>query len=210
MQGSRSNPSVACATLLCLALSGAAQAGPRPQTHDGFFLRLAPGVGGAGTKIESGGDEINMDGSAGVLNIAVGGMVTETMALHGTLFGWSIADPDAEIIEGGTEIGSGELDGTLTLGGVGIGITNYFVPSNVYISATVGAASLELDIDGLGDAESDTGFAGEFSVGKEWWVGDNWALGVAGVLGFHSIPDSDVDENFKGPHLGVLFSATFN
>jgi hypothetical protein len=210
MQRWKSDSTVVWTTLFCLALSGEALAGPSPQTHDGFFLRLAPGVGGAGTKIEDGGDEINMDGSAGVLNIAIGGMVTETMALHGTLFGWSIADPETELIEGGIEIGSGELDGTLTLGGIGIGITNYFLSSNVYFSATVGAASLELDIDGLGDAESDTGIAGEVSVGKEWWVGNNWALGLAGVFGFHSIPDSDVDENFKGAHLGVLFSATFN
>ena len=206
----KSIPALGAAAMFWIVFSGIALAGASPQTHDGFFLRLAPGFGGASSKIEAGADEINMDGPAGLINIAIGGMVTESMALHGTIFGWSIADPNAEIIEGGTEVASGDLDGTLSLGGIGVGITNYFMPSNFYISATLGFASLELDIDNLGNAESDTGFAGEISLGKEWWVSNNWGLGIAGVFGFHSIPDSDVDENFKGANVGVLFSATFN
>jgi hypothetical protein len=30
------------------------------------------------------------------------------------------------------------------------------------------------------EGSSDTGFALDATVGKEWWVGDNWGLGFAG------------------------------
>jgi len=203
------NARSACA-LLCLLLAGATFAGPRPHTHDGFFLRLAPGFGGASSSYDDADGEVSLDGGAGIMDIAIGAMVSESLALHATLFGWSISDPDAEFdYSDGTSL-DGEVPGDFTLGAFGIGVTNYFGPSNVYLSASLGAGSLTLDVEGLGDFESDTGFAGEIACGKEWWVGNNWGLGVAGVFGFHSIPDADTDEKFSGGNFGVLFSATFN
>lgn len=85
-------------------------------------------------------------------------MIAENLALHGTLFGWSVSDPDVSIDEN----------------------------------------------------ETDPGFAFDATVGKEWWVGGSWGLGLAGSFGYHSIPDDVVDSNWKGPSFGLRFSATLN
>jgi hypothetical protein len=196
---------------LCLLLSGATFAGPAPNTHDGFLLRMTAGFGGASTKAEEGSNELKMDGPAGYFELAIGGMVSNSLALHGTLFGWSIEDPHGELSDATDSI-EGDLNGTLSLGALGVGITNYFDPSNLYLSATIGVGGLNLDIDGLGDADSDAGFAAEILLGKEWWVGDNWGIGLAGLFGFHSIAsgDPDLDANSNGGNFAILFSATFN
>lgn len=197
-----------CGWLVALAvfaflLSPAAWAGDRDHLS-GFFLRLSAGVGAASTEIEAMDTKVKFSGPSGDLNFAIGAIVAPNLALHGTLFGWSMTNPDAEI--GDVE---GELDGDLTLGAVGVGLTYYLMPANVYLSGSVGIGSLNLEADDE-DLESDNGMVIDLTIGKEWWVGRNWGLGVAGSLGLHSIPDPDVDENWSGPSFAVRFSATMN
>jgi hypothetical protein len=170
----------------------------------GFFLRLSAGGGVASTSVEDSGDEIKLSGPAGDLNIAIGAMVGSNLAVHGTLFGWAVSDPDAEI----NDI-EGELNGDLGMSAIGVGLTYYMMPANVYLSGSVGLGALSFDA-GDADIESDNGMAVDLTVGKEWWVGNNWGLGVAGSLGFHSIPDGDIDENWSGTNFAVRFTATMN
>ena len=91
----------------------------------------------------------------------------------------------------------------------GAGLTYYFMPVNIYISGSAGAGKLSLDSPS-GDSESDQGLVGELTVGKEWWVGGGWGLGLSGSFGFHSIPDGDIDENWSGTSVALRFSATMN
>jgi hypothetical protein len=92
---------------------------------------------------------------------------------------------------------------------VGGGVTYYFGKSNVYVTASVGAALLTFDIDGDSE-DSDTGIAFDAGVGKEWWVSDRWGLGVSATGGYHSIPPGDAGNNFSGPSFALRFSATLN
>ena len=188
-----------------LALAGVVDAG-EPRTHDGFFLRLSAGAGAAQTSEDSEDASLEISGPSGDVNLAIGGIVAPNFAIHGTIFGWSIADPEVEI----TGYGSGELDGDLSMSAVGVGFTYYFMPANLYISPSVGVGSMTLDIDGLGDMESDSGLALELTMGKEWWVGTSWGLGVAAAVGYHSIPDKGTDEKLAGTNVAVRFSATLN
>ncbi len=189
-----------CALIFAVAaVSSASMAGARDHSG-GFFLRLAAGGGVADT--ENSGLPLDFSGSVVELDIAIGAVVAENLALHGTVFGWLISDPD---VGGGvTGTASGDLDMTA----VGGGITYYFMPVNIYLSGSVGLGSL----NGGGDisGESDSGFAGMVTAGKEWWVSNRWGLGVAGVFGFHSLPEPRVSENWSGWNLAVMFSATFN
>jgi hypothetical protein len=58
---------------------------------------------------------------------------------------------------------------------------------------------------------TDLGFALDLTLGKEWWVGGSWGLGVAGAFGFHSVPQSeDSDLRWEGFDLALRFSATLN
>jgi hypothetical protein len=193
---------------LALALfSTSAEAG-NPREHDRFFLRLSAGGGYAESELEDGEGQIELSGASGDFNFAVGGVIANNLAIHGTFFSTFLDDPDAEFSGGGLE-GEGELDGSVDMFAYGGGLTYYFMPVNIYVSGSIGAATLTLDTD-EGEFESDTGIAGDLTIGKEWWVGDSWGLGVAGAFGLHSIPDGEIDENWSGMSFAVRFSATFN
>ena len=202
----RRHPSARMFAIPAALLTVAAAASPAfagaPRTHDGFLLRLSAGVGSA----ESENDPeslpgLKFSGFSGDYNFAVGGMVSENLALHGTLFGWSISDPDVEFLDQTGTVS----DETLTMTGLGGGITYYAMPANIYLSPSVGLGFLSLD-----DEETDAGFAFDATIGKEWWVGGSWGLGLAGSVGYHSIPQDGVDSNWEGPSFGLRFSATLN
>jgi hypothetical protein len=190
---------------LVLASGLRAEAGA-PREHDGFFLRLSAGGGTARSEVDVPGGKAQLSGATGDVNIAIGGIAARNLAIHGTIFGWLVSDPDVEI----ASVGTGTLTNTdLDLTGYGAGLTYYIMPANVYLSASAGAAKLTSDSPGA-DFESDTGFIGEFALGKEWWVGSSWGLGVSGAAGIHSIPDGGVDKNWKGASFALRFSATLN
>jgi len=186
-------------------LAGTATAG-QPRTHDGFLLRLSAGAGGAKTSEDFASSSLEISGAAGDVNFAVGGMIAPNFAIHGTIFGWSLTDPEVEL----TGHVSGELNGDLSMSAIGAGFTYYFMPANLYISPSVGVGTLTLDIDGLDDIESDPGLALDFTLGKEWWVSNSWGLGIAGAVGYHSIPDNGTDEKITGSNVAIRFTATYN
>ena len=95
------------------------------------------------------------------------------------------------------------------MGAFGIGVTYYAMPINLYLSPSIGFGSLTLDLPNA-NGETDTGVVFDFTVGKEWWVSDRWALGVAGGLGLHAIPDKNSSDDWKGSSIAVRFTSTFN
>ena len=193
---------------LLLTLSPAAHAG-EPRTHDGFLLRLSVGAGTGGSEIDDPVfGSIDLSGTPYDVNIAIGGMVAPNVGLHATLFGWSISDPDADVTIPGLGTASGTLNGDATLAAFGGGITYYVMPLNLYLSGSLGFGSLELSGDVEG--ETDDGMVVDLTVGKEWWVGDSWGLGVAGGFNYHNLGDPDAEENWSGTAFTVRFSATLN
>ena len=192
-------------TLALCAVGAGAQAG-EPRSHDGgFFLRLAPGLGYARTSISEGGDELALSGFSGSLDVAIGAMVTRNLAIHGNIGAWSVVDPSLRFNGEEAQI----EDSAVSLVSYGGGLTWYFGTSNAYLTAWGGAA--ELDFEFEGDEEtSETGWAFEVGLGKEWWVSDRWGLGVSASGGYHSVPPGDAANNFSGPSFAVRFSATLN
>lgn len=200
-------------TLLSCALWTSIAAAGEPRTHDGFFLRLSAGIGAGRTEIEGAGGSAEFSGGAGDGNLAIGGMVAPNFAIHGTFFGFAMDEPDAEISITGLGSVSGELDGTVALSGVGGGVTYYFMPVNMYLSGSVGFGQLSLETDDDNfdlDGESDTGLVLDLTLGKEWWVGNSWGLGIAAGFGYHSVPDENFDENWSGTSFALRFTATLN
>ena len=194
---------VAVAALVLVLVAAPAAAGPRDHA-DGFFLRLAAGMGGAKSSIDLPDGSMEISGAAADVNIAIGGMVAPNFAVHGTLFGWTAAEPDVDFMGE-----SATLDGDVTAAGFGVGATWYFMPANVYVSGSVGIGSLEVDF-GNAKGETDNGPLLDLSVGKEWWVGDKWGLGVGAGVQYHRFPDGDVDENWSGATYCLRFTATMN
>ena len=100
-------------------------------------------------------------------------------------------------------------DGTLGIDLIAPALTYYFMPVNLYITGAVGVSIADAAQDDGDETESDVGWGVNLDVGKEWWVDDNWGIGVAGrlVLGSVALDGVDADMGFAGA--GVLFSATY-
>ncbi len=192
------------ALVLIVLLAGPALAGSRDHM-DGFFMRLSTGGAGAKTHSEYGGDRVEFSGSGVDLNLAFGGIVSPNLALHGTLFGWTVEDPDMEL--NGLKVG---VDGDVTAAGFGVGLTYYAMPANLYVSGSIGSGRVHFDIHRLGEGDTDRGVMLDLTLGKEWWTGDNWGLGVAVGMTYHSFPDPDVAADWTGTSFGVRFTATRN
>ena len=205
------NKLVILATLgaaLGLGMPAEAWAGKAARKHDGFFLRLSSGLGYASTEIEDPSNRLEFNGGTGDANIAIGGMLAPNLALHGTLLGWFLDDPDVEGFDPSGSF-SGEVPGDITMTAIGIGVTYYFMPTNLYLSGTLGLGELEFDVAGV-TGDTDRGLILEGTLGKEWWVSSNWGLGLAGALALHSFGDDGSDESWSGPSFALRFSATFN
>jgi hypothetical protein len=185
----------------------------KPRTHDRFFLRMAVGGGWFGNRLEGVGGKADFSGFAGDGDIAVGGMVSPNLALHGTIFGWAATNPDLEFTPGGpTFIPAPPVaaNGSVTLSAFGGGLTYYFMPANAYLSGSLGFGTLGFDPDGGPHTESGDGIALELTAGKEWWAGNSWGLGIAGAYMFSSMPQKGLSDNWMGNSFSLRFSATFN
>jgi hypothetical protein len=204
-QGLRPVRPVLLFCLLVASLAATAWAGPRD--HDGgFFLRLSGGYGTVTTLHDIGETDQEVSARTADVNVAIGGMVTPNLAIHGTLFGWSWFTPHPEI----SLYGSSEtLVSNVSLESIGVGLTYYIMPINTYISGSIGAAGLTFD-KGYTRGETDMGPAIDLTMGKEWWVSDSWGLGVAAGFGYHSVPERGEEGDWTGWSLGIRFTSSYN
>jgi hypothetical protein len=177
--------------------------------EEGFFLRLAGGAGPAGSEVKVGSEKLKLDGTGVDLEIAIGGIVTPNLAVHGTIWGWMINDPDVEMNLSGLPPLTGTINGDFSLSGAGAGLTYYLMPINIYLTGSLGFGRLSLDLGNI-SGNSDTGFSMEAAVGKEWFVSDRWGIGVAVGLTYHSLNDPDVSQNWSGVSIPIRFTATLN
>jgi hypothetical protein len=212
------------AVLAALTLGASAQAqeaqatpppaGPRPapgapedstvHRHLGFALRLDGGIGGMGIQAPASAD--SRGSASGGMGIVIGGAVAENVILGGDLWGVGMFGGWNMMQGGGTGHG---------LGGLGLNVTYYFMPVNVYVSASPSVTTLtsmtHSTTTSATNVASSAGFGAKLSVGKEWWVGEHWGLGLAGQF-FASWNGSQgaVSGTWTTLAGGVAFSATYN
>lgn len=91
------------------------------------------------------------------------------------------------------------------------------MPVNVYVSAALVSDQLSIKIlnfDGAGNdyllATSNKGAGINLMVGKEWWVSDDWGIGVAGAFRTSTVEDTDDNTKFAINGFNIVFSATYN
>jgi len=199
------NGLLAIAALSLLSAGGVARA-QGVHEHEGFYLHLDLGGGGMNTSTTQAGTKLEFSGGAGQFSVAVGYNVVPNFIIAGQLWGVSASSPDFEI--NGTKVPTTDI--TLDLSAVGVNFTYYFMPIDIYLSATPSIATATLKSGGT-EFKTDSGFAIRLAAGKEWWVSDNWALGL-NVQYAHS---SNEDQGPAAPTwdtdwFGVAFSATYD
>ena len=193
----------ACALVYLLG-SATSLAGGRRHTHDGFFLRMCTGFGFGHSSVEGLGNDNTIRGGSNASNFAIGAMVSNNLAIHADIFHVALIDPESYL--NGKSVGT--VDGRYIAGGLGVGITYYFMPSNFYFSGSLNFVALKADL-GVVEVESDTGVGIDFLIGKEWWVSANWGIGVAGQFVYALVP-SEWDTTHHSFGAAVLFTATYN
>ena len=196
---------------------------PGAETHDGFYLRLQLGLGYTRMSTHTMMSDVSLAGFSDSLGIALGGALNSHLIIYGTLIESTARSPKGKI-DGplSSAVSDGMLVGTVSVGGFGVaGVAGvgagvaYYLDSNVFFAGSLLASRLVADdTNGNTVAKSDWGFTFEGQVGKEWWVSDNWGVGVAGQLLLGAMQDHPYsNENvptWQLTALSVLFTATYN
>ena len=181
--------------------------------HEGFFLRLDAEPGYLSTSVSG----ATLTGTGVGMGIGIGGAVAENFILF--LHVYSLGTSNPTVPSGSTSPGTGVSE-VFTVG-YGLGLSYYFMPENIYVSATLAithfsVAGSQADSNGTNPnieiGNSYAGPGGRIAIGKEWWVSDHWGLGVAGQLSFAFNKDNGAADapTWTTFAPSVAFSATFN
>lgn len=180
--------------------------------HDGFYLRMLYGFGYA-ELVEKDvlGSDMTYSGESGALRIQIGGTVYENLILYGEFGGVMQFDPELEWM--GQSVSTSDV--TVSVFDFGGGVTYYLMPSNFYFSLSLHTSQATIEAEGeTGDSEYGFGF--NAMIGKEWWVGDQWALGVSAYGYYSTMKDKGTIEGINYEYdinnfsVGLLFSVTYN
>jgi hypothetical protein len=147
--------------------------------------------------------EIGFEGLSAMTSLALGGAVSENLVVQGELYASSNPSPTATL--DGEEIA--ELDATLNISGLGVGLTYFIMPLNLYLSATLAVGGAVFDPP-TSELERANGLGINLLVGKEWWVGNDWGIGVAGHVFLMTLRD-EVERPVQASAYGIAFSATY-
>ena len=176
---------------------------PGAHTHDGFFLRLTPGLGGAASSESVDGLPLTLSGGGISGSVAVGGAISPSVVLCAETTAISAVDPTVEYRGDRVEL----TGGAYAVQYLGLAASYYFA-SNAYLHAGIGGMWVGVETPDGASMTTDAGLAVKGAGGREWWVSDNWGLGVAGSILLGSVRDGDVD--MPTALVSVELSATYN
>lgn len=185
--------------------------------HDGFYLSITGGVAYGPitlTGTNGGFNKIEVKGDGGQFDFKIGAVISEeaNLILSFDLISRAISSPTLTM-DGARVNTTSDVTASDLL--YGVGITKYFMPENMFINATVGIGKFSMDFNGT-TSNSQSGFGLQIKGGKEWWVSDNWGLGVAAGLSYISASDAADASNprYSGTlsttKFFVVFNTTFN
>jgi hypothetical protein len=183
-------------------------------THDGFFARAQIGIATTTFTVDSVPGSFSSGG--GALDVQLGGALTPHVILFGELFTSSANKFDAE---GAPNATPGHAQSGASVGGIGVGAAYCFMPVNVCLAATLGQTRVTptgVLATGRAHQQTDPGGAIKLGVTKEWWIGNDFGLGIAGqFLGAGAMRDTATYANIDDPvwhasSFGLLASITYN
>jgi hypothetical protein len=191
-----------CAAVAMVCMAGTAKADPK--THDGFYLQLDVGLGYLSTSVEAPAPlntEITYSGVTIPSALLLGGTVGPVV-IGGGFFGDYAPSPSVEV--GGQ---SGDVDASLTLIGVGIFADFYPDPhGGLHFQPFIGYAALEATRDGDSSGSDPTGPVFAIGAGYDWWVADEWSIGVMGRFAYAPLSYEDVSFNTIAPAVLATFT----
>ena len=178
--------------------------GQKEHRHNGFYLRM--NLGPAYALMASADSDVTVRGPGAMVGGAIGGAVTENVILFVDFVGDSAFNPTVE--SGGQQFGTSDI--TASVVGFGPGTAYYFMPANAYASASLMVAQLSFERVGV-PTDTAVGVGANLMLGKEWWVSNEWGLGVAAQLFAGQIRGgASAVGSWTFLAFGLGFSATYN
>ena len=173
---------------------------PTRHRHLGFYVHADLGGGFLRSSQSPPGPAPPFSGGGVPLSFAMGFAFSEDWIAAGDI--WVCAAPASQF----------GPDATLGLTGLGVGITRYFMPANVFVSLSPSLTVLSiLDQNSDEVGRTEYGFGAKLAVGKEWWISDHWGIGLAAQFFFGINKDRGTDPpTWTSLGGGLVFSATYN
>jgi len=192
-------------------------------THDGFYFRTGLGFGWGQVTAKVDDIEATYTGSGWLLDLLFGGTIGNTVVIGGGFLIHEIVDPKLEVNSEEFGDATEELEGGLGVVTLGPFVDFFFGPHDGgHIGSMIGAASIGLEDD---DAELSEGWGFSLFGGYDFWVSDEWSLGINGRY-MYAKGERKFDTNIATPEgivvvesptivdtahtFGVMFSALYH
>lgn len=191
--------------------------------HDGLYVRFGLGFSGFGDTIASREqmhdeprDQGTVSGFGTASEIAVGGTLGRGFVLGGGIYGCSVLTTTFEYTRGTPP--PDELRRPDNFSIVGLMGDWYFNPRRgFHAQAALGLAALSgvgAETQRIRDRRAAVGGGVMLGIGHEWWVSDEWGIGILGRVTAGVVTEKD-DLGERWFHLvaaspSILFSATFH
>ena len=189
-----------------------------PHRHDGFYLRLSTGFGPYNESIARPGQDphTSVSGIATTGDFAIGGSPRPGLVLGGALWSASVLVADARTDAG--EIAPPSAGERSSYSVIGPWMDYYFNPrGGLHMPMSLGFAVVRgVDAGGGRFNRENTALGAGclVGIGYEWWVSDEWSIGILGRL-TGIVATSKDDDGRRWVHAvgsapSVLFTATYN
>lgn len=183
------------------------------RTHRGFYLSMSIGpvfgdIADAGNDPVLGSYNITFSGTGALFDLKIGGAVADNFIIHATLMSSSVSGPQ---LSGNGRVYNTSNNLSIGEGMIGGGVTYYIMPSNLFISGSIGSGLFTIDYNG-NSISSQRGLSYQLKAGKEWYVSRKWGLGIAVSYNGSSVNNdsSGGTETLTSGRFAILFNATLN
>ncbi len=179
--------------------------------HDGFYLRMGLGVAQGHATTETSDPyplKATFNGLGPAYELLIGGTLGSGVVLGGGFVAQDIVDPSIEVDP--DVVGNTQSSDALGISVAGPFIDWFFdEKGGFHAGALIGFGSIGLKDD---SDNSSTGIGGSLWVGYDFWIAEQWSLGVEGrglaVSSSRDIADATYDDRARGFQL--LFTALYH
>lgn len=188
-----------------------AGADPSVHFHDGFYFRGSIGGGALGATISVDGlsDDIEVSGGAFSLDLMFGGTPADGLVIGGAYFFSQAQKPNVKV--GSQE---GESKNNFNFGIIGPFVDWFFVPDGGFHAGLIvgGAVANVTNNDGTEKSSSATGAGGGIFLGYDFWIGEQWSLGILGRATGGSVTNTDalIDEKITVANFALLGTVLYH